>query len=119
MTELASAADRTTPVIGVLTTTIIECEDLARTLPFYTEQLGLDIMNQGESFAVLATGSGSIVLWQGKKTDIAMAFTGADLDEARSLLEDRDVEVGPNGTHPGGEHFYVKDPEGNEIMIST
>jgi catechol-2,3-dioxygenase len=119
MSELASAADRTTPVIGVLTTTIIECEDLARTKPFYTERLGLDVMNEGESFAVLATGSGSIVLWQGKKTDIAIAFTGADLDEARTLLEERGVETGPDGTHPGGEHFYVQDPEGNEIMISS
>ena len=41
MTELASAAGRETAAIGTLTTTIIDCEDLARTLPFYTEQLGL------------------------------------------------------------------------------
>jgi catechol-2,3-dioxygenase len=119
MTELAPAAGRDTAAIGTLTTTIIECADLTRTLPFYTEQLGLEVLSQGESFSVLATGSASIVLWQGAKTDVVIAFTGADLDQARSLLESRGAEVGPNGTHPTGEHFYVTDPEGNDIMIST
>ena len=119
MTETASTAGSTAAVIGALTTSIIECEDFARTLPFYTEQLGLDVANQGENFAVLPTGSGSIVLWQGDKSDVAIAFTGADLEQARTLLGGRGVEVGPNGTHPGGEHFYVQDPEGNKIMIST
>jgi catechol 2,3-dioxygenase-like lactoylglutathione lyase family enzyme len=120
MTETTTTTPATdTPAVGKLTNTIIECVDLEAAVPFYKDQLGMSEVFAGESFVVLDGGSGTLVLWQGKQSEIVIAFTGANLDEARKQLEARGVDVGPNDKHPTGDHFYVKDPEGHPVMIST
>jgi catechol 2,3-dioxygenase-like lactoylglutathione lyase family enzyme len=118
MTE-TTTTPATDTAVGKLTNTIIECVDLAAAVQFYTHQLGLTEQFAGEGFVVLDGGSGTLVLWQGKQAESVIAFTGADLAEARAQLEARGVNVGPTGKHPTGDHFYVKDPEGHAVMIST
>jgi catechol 2,3-dioxygenase-like lactoylglutathione lyase family enzyme len=119
MTEATTTQPTGASAVGSLTNTIIECVDLEAAIPFYRDRLGLTEVFAGEGFVVLDGGSGTLVLWQGKRSEIVIAFTGADLAAARKQLEARGVEAGPDGKHPTGDHFYVKDPEGHPVMIST
>jgi catechol 2,3-dioxygenase-like lactoylglutathione lyase family enzyme len=104
--------------IGRLTTTLVECADLEKTGAYYRETLGLDVKNQGDNWIVFDSGGHDLVLWQGTKSEVVLGFTGAHLESARSLLLGRGAEPGPTDQHPGGEHFYLRDPEGNTIAIN-
>ena len=104
--------------LGRLTTALIECRDIASTGRFYSEKLGLPVTAQGDDWMVFDCGGQSIVLWQGDKAEVVAGFTGADLEGARAELIGRGAEPTPVGSHPGGQHFYVADPEGNRLCFN-
>ncbi len=105
--------------IATLDTTVIECTDLGRMLEFYTSKLGLVAKISTEAYALIDGGGASIVLWQGEKDEIVTGFTTADLAQARELLEQRGAQPTEPARHPQGEFFYVEDPAGHKVMIST
>jgi catechol 2,3-dioxygenase-like lactoylglutathione lyase family enzyme len=104
--------------LGTLTNTLIQCTDFDASLAFYTGKLGLTIQARGDAWAVLDSGSGVLVLYGGDEPQVIMGFTGADLDGARAVMEQRGAQPSERQAHPGGEHFIVRDPEGNAVMIA-
>jgi catechol-2,3-dioxygenase len=104
-------------MLGQPTATLIECRDLERMESFYTETLGLRVKDRGEGWLDIDGGGQLLVLWQGEKPEVVIGFTGAELQPARELLESRGADPTPIRKHPGGQHFYVTDPEGNTVMI--
>jgi catechol 2,3-dioxygenase-like lactoylglutathione lyase family enzyme len=105
--------------LGALTSTVVQCTDLEQALPFYTEKLGLERQTGGEGWALLDGGSGSLVLVRASEREVVMAFTGGDLQASRAALAARGAEPTEIEAHPGGEHYFVVDPEGNRVMIGT
>lgn len=106
-------------MLGRPTATLIECQNLEKMEGFYTGTLGLDVKDRGEGWLDIDGGGHLLVLWQGEKTEVVIGFTGADLEPARDLMDSRGANPTPIRKHPGGEHFYVDDPEGNTVMIGN
>jgi catechol 2,3-dioxygenase-like lactoylglutathione lyase family enzyme len=104
--------------LGTLTNTLIQCTDVEASVGFYTDKLGLSVQASGDGWAVLDGGSGVLVLYAGAEPQVIIGFTGADLDAARALMTERGAEPTERRAHPGGEHFTVRDPEGNTVMIA-
>lgn len=105
-------------MIGKLTTTLVECKNLAASERFYVEKLGLKVTSRGEGWLCADAGGASIVLCQGTQPTVVMGFEGADLPAVRQALEAKGVPVGSLEEHPGGQHYNVFDPDGNKVMIS-
>jgi catechol 2,3-dioxygenase-like lactoylglutathione lyase family enzyme len=118
-TSTASAGTTRSVNLGKLTNTLVQCLELDRSRAFYTDTLGLTVQAGGDGWAVLDGGSGTLVLVEAAEREVVIAFTGADLDAARTAMEQRGAEPTERRAHPGGEHFMVTDPEGNRVMIST
>jgi catechol 2,3-dioxygenase-like lactoylglutathione lyase family enzyme len=114
-----TATERETASLGTLSSTLIQTPDLERTLAFYRDKLGLDVQAGGDGWAVLDGGSGTLVLVRASQREVVMAFTGGDLGKAREVMQARGANPTEREAHPGGEHFFVTDPEGNRVMISN
>jgi catechol-2,3-dioxygenase len=119
MSQQTQVATEQPAGIGGLSDTLIECIDLKEVEHFYTETLGLPVKARGDTWTVVDGHGGAIVLWQGEQSEIVVGFTGADLLPAREALEAQGAEPGPISKHPTGEYFYVTDPEGHKVMVST
>jgi catechol 2,3-dioxygenase-like lactoylglutathione lyase family enzyme len=112
----------TKKVLGRLDSTMVECRSVPESARFYVDTLGLREKARGDEpfrWVVVDAGDHDIVLWEGDKSEVVIGFTGADLDAARRMLESRGLTPTPTGKHPGGEHFYIKDPEGNLVCVNT
>lgn len=106
-------------MFGKLNTTLLACTNFEASKRFYVETLGLKAVAGGQGWAVLDGGGMSVVLFQGEKANVALGFTGADLDAVRQELTAKGVQVSENMPHPGGMHVDVIDPDGNTVMISN
>lgn len=102
---------------GSLTSTVIECVDLATVERFYGETLGLPLTLRGEGWVMFGEPPGEIVLWQGSKSELVPAFMGAHVPAALEVARERGTEPTQVYDHPGGTHFYVTDPEGTLIQV--
>ena len=118
---------------------IVYCEDLTRTLAFYRDQLGFEVVfafpTEGEpGFVSLKLGGSELAL-----ADVAGQDTGThglpvrpigghrfelclhaeDVDAAVTALRDAGVPVLLDpADQPWGERLaYVEDPEGNPVML--
>jgi catechol 2,3-dioxygenase-like lactoylglutathione lyase family enzyme len=104
-------------VFGSLTSTVIECVDLAVVERFYAQTLGLPVALRGEGWVMFGKPPGEIVLWQGSKSELVPGFMGAHVPTALQEAQRRGSDPTAVYEHPGGTHFYVADPEGTIIQI--
>jgi catechol-2,3-dioxygenase len=105
-------------MFGKLDSIIIECTNLQASQRFYTETLCMKVTSSGEGWACVDGGAASIVLWQGKKAQVVVGFSGADLGTVKAELEAKGCPVSELMQHPGGAHYDVTDPDGNAVMIA-
>jgi extradiol dioxygenase family protein len=92
---------------GSLTSTVIECADLATVERFYGETLGLRLTLRGEGWVMFGTPPGELV----------PGFMGAHVPTALEAARERGIEPTQVYDHPGGTHFYVTDPAGTLIQV--
>jgi len=104
-------------LFGSLTSAVVECADLPRVERFYTDVLGLPAVLRGEGWVCICRPPGEIVLWQGGKSELVPAFMGAQVAAAHAAAAERGLEPSPVVEHPGGTHFYVRDPDGRQIQV--
>jgi catechol-2,3-dioxygenase len=111
----------------------LPAEDLARAVKFYTDTLGLKVVNQGEGGVMLEAGSGTqVFMYQRERTKAehtAATFFVADLDAVVNGLIARGVtfeqyEMGELKTDargiaesPEGKAAWLTDPEGNILAL--
>jgi catechol-2,3-dioxygenase len=107
-----------TSVIGKLTDALIECAKLKASTEFYVEKLGFMVQAQGQGWVCLATGGASITMWQGPNPHVIIGFTGADLAKVKAELATKGIDAGGLMEHPGGQHYYLTDPDGNVVMVA-
>ncbi|MFF3916343.1 VOC family protein [Streptomyces sp. NPDC001852] len=105
-------------MFGELTATLIKCADFEAMRTFYRDRLGLPTVKEGENWIVLDTGEGRELVLGGDTggDTIALAFTKADLEAAREEL----ASAGPSEIerHDTMHRFFVRDPDGNTILIN-
>ncbi len=102
--------------------------DLKRSVEFYQDLLGLELMEEGEQHALLEQGAVSIRLnlipnYKSPLTnpgELSMSFS-LDVDDftnALQELEEKEIEIltGPVGIE-GGESLLISDPDGNLIEL--
>jgi hypothetical protein len=102
---------------GSLTSTVIECVDLALVERFYAQTLGPPVALRGEGWVMFGKPPGEIVLWQGSKSELVPGFIGAHVPTARQEAQRRGSDPTQVYEHPGGTHLHVADPEGTLIQI--
>jgi catechol 2,3-dioxygenase-like lactoylglutathione lyase family enzyme len=102
---------------GALTSTIIECRDLEPMETFYRDALGVPVTLRGEGWVMLGVPPGEIVLWTGEKTELVPSLMGADVPAAAAAAAALGLEPTQVYEHPGGTHFYLRDPDGNKIQV--
>ncbi|MCM2414273.1 VOC family protein [Streptomyces sp. RKAG290] len=104
-------------MFGTLSATLIKCQDFEAMRAFYQDRLRLATVKSGDGWIVLDTGSGRELVLGGDTggDTIAIAFTGAELEPAREALRD----AGPTEIeqHSTMHRFFVKDPDGNTVLI--
>ncbi|MFJ9865383.1 VOC family protein [Streptomyces sp. NPDC101165] len=104
-------------MFGELTATLIKCTDFEAMRAFYRDRLGLPTVKEGENWIVLDTGEGRELVLGGDTggDTMALAFTGADLADAREAL----AFAGPSEIeqHDTMRRFFVRDPDGNTVLI--
>ncbi|MFZ5827012.1 MAG: VOC family protein [Bacillota bacterium] len=96
----------------------VETRDIAASKAFYSGQLGLKVVQEGDGWFVLDGNGQTIVVWKGDKPTTLMGFVEPKLEEIRATLLDRGIAAGEIEQHPGGRHFMITDPDGNLIMVS-
>jgi catechol 2,3-dioxygenase-like lactoylglutathione lyase family enzyme len=122
-TEPTTAADPcdspypTGGLFGGLTSSVIECADMAAMESFYGDVLALPVKLRGEGWVVFDASPGEVVLWQGAKSEVVAGFMGADVPAAAAAAQERGAAPSQICQHPGGTHFYLADPSGNIIHI--
>ncbi|ROV69892.1 VOC family protein [Streptomyces globisporus] len=104
-------------MFGALTAVLVKCDDFEAMKAFYRDGLKLATVKEGENWIVLDTGAGGELVLGGDTggATTAIAFTGADLESAREELR----EAGPSEVerHSDMHRFFVKDPDGNTVLI--
>lgn len=102
--------------------------DLKRSVEFYQDLLGLELLEEGEQHALLEQGAVSIRLnlipnYKSPLTnpgELSMSFS-LDVDDftnALQELEEKEIEIltGPVSIE-GGESLLISDPDGNLIEL--
>jgi catechol 2,3-dioxygenase-like lactoylglutathione lyase family enzyme len=91
-------------MFGALTAVLVKCDDFEAMKTFYRDRLK-------------DTGAGGELVLGGDTggATTAIAFTGAELESAREELGD----AGPSEIerHSDMHRFFVKDPDGNTVLI--
>ncbi|MFF3333577.1 VOC family protein [Streptomyces sp. NPDC002888] len=104
-------------MFGSLSAVLIKCEDFEAMKAFYRDRLKMATVKEGEGWIVLDTGAGGELVLGGDTggDTMAIAFTGAELEPAREELRD----AGPTEIerHSDMRRFFVKDPDGNSVLI--
>src|SRR6185436_8428519 len=108
-------------------TVTLKVADLARSLKFYTELIGLQVFEQDEHSAVLGTGNRPILLLEEVPGAARLARNVTGLYHAAILFPDRHslaVKIAqlasinyPFGfsDHLVSEAFYLDDPDANDL----
>jgi predicted enzyme related to lactoylglutathione lyase len=104
-------------------------ENLSALSCFYSETVGLTVLEQGDGYCLLDVGGGTVFeLWSGgtaaasrktsKEQPVIIAFTVASLEFAMQVLRDRglnpDSEVGSYGN---SRWVHYTDLEGNRFEL--
>lgn len=115
---------------------ILIVEDLDRTLPFYTEVLGLRLGHRSGDYAQLDTGTTRLGFYTRKAMantlgiplrspaedtpGFEIGFKVDDVDVAYATLVDRGaIPATPPTTRPWGQRTaYVRDPDGHLIELA-
>ncbi|UQX05453.1 VOC family protein [Streptomyces sp. RerS4] len=96
---------------------LIKCDDFEAMKSFYRDRMNLATVKEGDNWIVLDTGSGGELVLGGDTggDTFAVAFTKADLGPAREAL----VDIAPTETekHSDMHRFFVKDPDGNTVLV--
>ena len=119
------------PVTGV-NELVLEVADLERAVHFYSELLGLPVVERWEHRAaawVMAGDRTRIGLWRpqvglaggrgGVHVHFAMHIGEDDYDSAVALLRERSAEVEEIAFDGAGRAAYVTDPDGNVVELWT
>jgi predicted enzyme related to lactoylglutathione lyase len=130
---LEAPAGRHRPVVGELRLTVA---DLAESVEFYGERLGLDPLESPEGTARFATGTVPLVLLPGevapdgrrpRRSTYLLVFHAGDIEEAHAALVDRGVAFGSRrvafseigGTarfdDPSGHRFCLYEPSAESL----
>lgn len=135
-----SAASHAPRIRRVLETALY-CDDLDRATAFYSDVLGLRVMQRSERMASIDAGSSSVLLLflrgasrGGIATDggmipphdgsgpwhLTFAVDGASLDEWTRRFTDHGVGIEARVSWPrGGRSLYVRDPDGHSVELAT
>ncbi len=111
--------------------TTITVKDLDESLRFYTEIIGLPIMNRfiarpGTEIAFLGEGETQVELIAREDQpdvrfgpDISLGFVVPSLDEAMAFIREKGMAIhaGPFQPNPNTRFFYVLDPNGLKIQF--
>ncbi|MER7307071.1 VOC family protein [Streptomyces griseoluteus] len=104
-------------MFGSLSAVLIKCDNFEEMKAFYRDRLDMATVKEGDGWIVLDTGSGGELVLGGDTggDTMAIAFTGAELGPAREGLRDS----GPTEIekHSDMHRFFVKDPDGNTVLI--
>ncbi|QTE01587.1 VOC family protein [Streptomyces cyanogenus] len=104
-------------MFGSLSAVLIKCDNFEEMKAFYRDRLNMATVKEGDGWIVLDTGSGGELVLGGDTggDTMAIAFTGAELGPAREGLRDS----GPTEIekHSDMHRFFVKDPDGNTVLI--
>ena len=106
----------------------ISSKDPKRLALFYRDVLGLTILNEGSNYdgATFGNGNDEPVFWiwdenkWGKANEgiVCLVFKCDDHDKTYEELKQKGVSLDPPKTAVwGGKELYVKDPDGNTILI--
>ena len=115
--------------------TTLYAEDLISTEKFYRTVLGLEILHRSELFVVFRCGSGVLLIFDPKKSEVpsrdvpshgaigpghlAFGVREEDLDMWRNRLIENGVEIESEVKwESGGLSIYFRDPAGNSIELA-
>lgn len=115
------------PDFDTLSEVIVYVQDVERMVSFYTDVFGLDIAagDPEHGFVEFDTGTCSLCLHAGGGGDLGgdapkFVLEVEDVEEARSYLQNRGVELGEVRTSaPGIRVCDGRDPEGNKFSIES
>ncbi|MFJ8477128.1 VOC family protein [Kitasatospora sp. NPDC094011] len=104
-------------MFGEFTATLIKCANFEEMRAFYRDRLGLRTVKEGENWITLDSGGGREIVLGGDTggDTMALAFTGADLARAREALAP--VDPSEIEQHDAMHRFFVRDPDGNTVLI--
>jgi catechol 2,3-dioxygenase-like lactoylglutathione lyase family enzyme len=119
------------PVTGI-SELVLEVEDLEASERFYSEVLGLPVVDRWpdrEAVWVMAGERTRIGLWKpqvglfgsrgGVHVHFAMHIAEEDYEPAVERLRSRDLEVEETAFEGAGRAAYVSDPDGNLVELWT
>jgi catechol 2,3-dioxygenase-like lactoylglutathione lyase family enzyme len=119
------------PVTGI-SELVLEVEDLEASERFYSELLGLPVVDRWpdrEAVWVMAGERTRIGLWKpqvglfgsrgGVHVHFAMHIAEEDYEPAVERLRSRDLEVEETAFEGAGRAAYVSDPDGNLVELWT
>ena len=109
----------------------LRVQDLAASLQFYNQVLGLPIErrfeSRGKQIAMLSMdGQAKLELIQGSEQvvkpecGISLGFEVESLEEAMNYLEKQGIPIarGPIAPNPRLSFFYILDPDGFEVQLA-
>ncbi len=111
--------------------TTLRVNNFAESIKFYTDIIGLKVVNQfesgGTSIAFLEDGNSGTQIEllhdnSDRKTnageDISWGFSVDSLEETMDLLNQRNIEyVGPIQPNPNTKFIFIKDPNGMKVQL--
>jgi predicted enzyme related to lactoylglutathione lyase len=111
---------------------VLYVDDMEKVKAFYTELLGMTVLEQvsGPNFLALRPDGGSLVALQNKAVarfppaqetqsgSVELSFEVADVDGAWQHWKDQGVEIVSDPVDlPFGRYFMAKDPEGHYLSV--
>jgi len=114
--------------------TILRVRDVAASVEWYREKLGLDPVHVGADgpehpIATYAIAGSVVTLWQlpagqlrtreeSERNSYVVAVLGGDIRAARQALVENGVDVGEVRTSANNEFVWFHDPDGNRWELS-
>jgi len=105
---------------------ILWSSDVARSVTWYRDMLGLELQFHRGDFAVLAAGEHSIALHggegveagaEGRRFGASPVLSVADYAAAKAALEAKGITFSFENSTPGAIFGTFEDPDGNAIQI--
>lgn len=115
------------PAFDSLTEIILFVQDLDEMFTFYSDVLGLEVVEgtPEHNFVKLDTGETMLCLHAGRQSDVddaepKLVFEVDDLDAAVEHLQAHDVPLGERRSPAPGVYLVdARDPEGNRFSVET